>query len=188
MCCLCFTALITLLMAAANLFKQDDTLRGIQELCLLLIWISGLLIAVGTAARQIPAERENRTIFSVAGQARDKGASGGGEIPWLLVGVRRGVGDVLRFFCDNERFPRTRMAADAIFFVSLDAVDFSGNCDRDGLVGVNYFCGTIFKRNDNCSRSGGNFVVGKVLGASWFEHGRTFGAAGICSLFRYPTP
>lgn len=57
------TALITLLMASANLFKQDDTLRGIQELCLLLIWISGLLIAVGTAARQIPAERDNRTIF-----------------------------------------------------------------------------------------------------------------------------
>ena len=57
------TALITLLMASANLFKEDDTLRGIQELSLLLIWISGLLIAVGTAARQIPAERENRTIF-----------------------------------------------------------------------------------------------------------------------------
>lgn len=37
--------------------------RSVKELCLLLIWISGLIIAVATTARQIPAERENRTIF-----------------------------------------------------------------------------------------------------------------------------
>jgi len=57
------SALITLLMASVTFFKQDAALRGIQEICLLLIWISGLVMAIGTAARQIPAERENRTIF-----------------------------------------------------------------------------------------------------------------------------
>jgi Cu-processing system permease protein len=57
------TALITLLMASVSLFKEDNALRGIQEICMLLIWISGLVIALGTAARQIPAERESRTIF-----------------------------------------------------------------------------------------------------------------------------
>ncbi|MDB6110790.1 MAG: hypothetical protein JWR69_2540 [Pedosphaera sp.] len=57
------TAIITLLMASANLFHDDKIVRYLKEICLLLIWLSGLVIAIGTAARQIPAERENRTIF-----------------------------------------------------------------------------------------------------------------------------
>jgi Cu-processing system permease protein len=55
------TALITLVMASASFFK--DSADGLKEISFLLIWISGLAIAVATAARQIPAERENRTIF-----------------------------------------------------------------------------------------------------------------------------
>jgi Cu-processing system permease protein len=58
-----FTVIITLVMASANLFHEDKIVRFLKELCLLLIWISALVMAVGTAARQIPAERENRTIF-----------------------------------------------------------------------------------------------------------------------------
>ena len=57
------TALITLVMASANLFNDDRIIGYLKEICLLLIWISALAMAVGTAARQIPAERENRTIF-----------------------------------------------------------------------------------------------------------------------------
>src|SRR5690242_12172591 len=57
------TALITLLLASANLFNDEKIVGYLKELCLLLIWISGLFIAVGTTARQIPAEREQRTIF-----------------------------------------------------------------------------------------------------------------------------
>jgi ABC-type transport system involved in multi-copper enzyme maturation permease subunit len=57
------TAVITLLMAAAMLFKDEKITGVLKEICFLLIWISGLVIAVATAARQIPAERENRTIF-----------------------------------------------------------------------------------------------------------------------------
>lgn len=67
------TGLITLLMASISLFKEDDALRGIQEVCLLLIWISGLVIALGTAARQIPAERESRTIFPLLAKPVTRG-------------------------------------------------------------------------------------------------------------------
>ena len=57
------TALVTLVMGSANLFNDTRIVRYLKELCLLLIWVSGLVIAIGTAARQIPAERESRTIF-----------------------------------------------------------------------------------------------------------------------------
>lgn len=57
------TALLTLVMGSVNLFHDDRIIRYLKEICLLLIWISSLVIAVTTAARQIPAERESRTIF-----------------------------------------------------------------------------------------------------------------------------
>lgn len=57
------TALITLVMGSVSFFHDDKIIRYVKELCLLLIWISALVIAIGTTARQIPAERENRTIF-----------------------------------------------------------------------------------------------------------------------------
>src|SRR5260370_34802640 len=58
-----FTVLITLVMASANIFNDDKIVRYLKEICLLLIWISAMFIAVGTTARQIPAEREVGTIF-----------------------------------------------------------------------------------------------------------------------------
>lgn len=57
------TALITLLLGAVNFFNDPKIVRYLKEVCLLLIWVSALVIAVTTAARQIPSERENRTIF-----------------------------------------------------------------------------------------------------------------------------
>jgi ABC-type transport system involved in multi-copper enzyme maturation permease subunit len=57
------TALITLVMGSVNFFNDDRIVRYLKEVCLLLIWISALVIAVTTTARQIPAERESRTIF-----------------------------------------------------------------------------------------------------------------------------
>jgi ABC-type transport system involved in multi-copper enzyme maturation permease subunit len=57
------TALITLLMGSLHFFSDEQVVRYLKELCLLLIWVSALVIAITTAARQIPAERENRTIF-----------------------------------------------------------------------------------------------------------------------------
>ncbi|MDW8308485.1 MAG: ABC transporter permease, partial [Verrucomicrobiales bacterium] len=57
------TALITLLLGAVNFFNDPKIVRYLKEVCLLLIWISAVVIAVTTTARQIPSEKENRTIF-----------------------------------------------------------------------------------------------------------------------------
>ncbi|MDB6108562.1 MAG: hypothetical protein JWR69_312 [Pedosphaera sp.] len=60
---LIITVLITGLMASVTLFHDDQIVRYLKEICLLLIWISSLIIAITTIARQLPSERENRTIF-----------------------------------------------------------------------------------------------------------------------------
>jgi ABC-type transport system involved in multi-copper enzyme maturation permease subunit len=57
------TAVITLLMGSVHFFHDDKIARYLKDICLLLIWISSLVISVVTTARQIPAERENRTMF-----------------------------------------------------------------------------------------------------------------------------
>lgn len=57
------TALITALMGSLSFFNDKTVVRYLKEICLLLIWISSLVLATGAAARQIPSERENRTIF-----------------------------------------------------------------------------------------------------------------------------
>src|ERR1043165_7645663 len=57
------TAVLTLTLGSASFFNDKSIVRYLKEVCLLFIWISALVIAVGTSARQIPAERENRTIF-----------------------------------------------------------------------------------------------------------------------------
>lgn len=57
------TAIITVVMGSMNFFNEVKIVRYVKELCLLLIWVSSLVIAVTTAARQIPVERENRTLF-----------------------------------------------------------------------------------------------------------------------------
>lgn len=57
------TAVLTIALGSANFFNDKSIVRYLKEVCLLFIWISAMVIAVTTAARQIPAERENRTIF-----------------------------------------------------------------------------------------------------------------------------
>ena len=57
------TAVITLLMGSVSFFHDTKIVRYVKEIALLLIWASALVIAIATTARQIPAERDNRTIF-----------------------------------------------------------------------------------------------------------------------------
>jgi len=57
------TAVATLLLASASFFDDPKIGRYLKEVVLLLIWIAALVIAITTTARQIPAEREHRTIF-----------------------------------------------------------------------------------------------------------------------------
>lgn len=57
------TIIICLIMGSINIFNDKNVVRYLKELCLLMIWISSLIIAITTAARQIPAEREQRTLL-----------------------------------------------------------------------------------------------------------------------------
>ena len=60
---LILTVLITCLMGSVNFFDDDKIVRYLKEICLLLILISSLAVAIGAMARQLPSEKENRTIF-----------------------------------------------------------------------------------------------------------------------------
>lgn len=57
------TIVICLIMGSINVFNDSEIIRYVKEICLLLIWVSSLIIAITTTARQIPAEREQRTIL-----------------------------------------------------------------------------------------------------------------------------
>jgi ABC-type transport system involved in multi-copper enzyme maturation permease subunit len=57
------TALLTLLLGSVSYFNEEKIARYLKEICLLLIWISSLVIAITSTARQIPTEREQRTLF-----------------------------------------------------------------------------------------------------------------------------
>jgi len=57
------TAVICLVMGSVTFYHDNQIVRYLKEICLLLIWISTLVIAITMAARQIPVERESRTIF-----------------------------------------------------------------------------------------------------------------------------
>ncbi len=57
------TVVICGIMASVNIYNDNNIIRYVKDLCLLLIWISSLVIAITTTARQIPAEREQRTLL-----------------------------------------------------------------------------------------------------------------------------
>lgn len=57
------TGLICIGAASINFFDEAETSGYLKEICLFLIWISTLVMAVTSAARQLPQERELRTIY-----------------------------------------------------------------------------------------------------------------------------
>ncbi len=67
------TVLITALMGSVNFFNDPKIVRYLKEICLALIWVCGLFIAIATTARQIPAERESRTIFPLMAKPITRG-------------------------------------------------------------------------------------------------------------------
>jgi ABC-type transport system involved in multi-copper enzyme maturation permease subunit len=83
------TALITLMMGSINLFDDRNIVRYLKEICLLLVWISSLVIAISTTARQIPAEREQRTIFPLLAKPVSRGQLFTGKFLgcWLACGI-----------------------------------------------------------------------------------------------------
>lgn len=83
------TALLTLAAGMVNFFHDDKIVRYVKDICLLLIWVSALVIAVVTTARQIPAEREARTIFPLLAKPVSRAQVIGGKFLgcWLATGV-----------------------------------------------------------------------------------------------------
>lgn len=67
------TVLLTGVAGSVNLFNDRNIVRYLKEICLLLIWASGLFIAITCTARQIPAEREHRTIFPLLAKPVSRG-------------------------------------------------------------------------------------------------------------------
>jgi len=57
------TIVICVLMAMVNIYNSPEIIRYIKDICLLLTWISSLVIAITTTARQIPVEKEQRTLL-----------------------------------------------------------------------------------------------------------------------------
>jgi len=67
------TVLITGLMGSVTFFNDPKVSRYLKEICLALIWVSSAFIAIATTARQIPAERESRTIFQLMAKPVSRG-------------------------------------------------------------------------------------------------------------------
>jgi ABC-type transport system involved in multi-copper enzyme maturation permease subunit len=88
------TALVTLIMGSVTFFNDPKIARYLKEICLLLIWVSALIIAIVTTARQLPAERENRTIFPLLA----KPVSRAEVILGKFLGCWAAVGMALVFF------------------------------------------------------------------------------------------
>ena len=83
------TALLTFAAGAINFFHDEKIVRYVKDICLLLIWVSALVIAIVTTARQIPAEREARTIFPLLAKPVSRGQIIVGKFLgcWLATGV-----------------------------------------------------------------------------------------------------
>jgi ABC-type transport system involved in multi-copper enzyme maturation permease subunit len=83
------TAVVTLLLGSASFFNDPRIVRYLKEVVLLLIWVAALVIAITTTARQIPAERENRTIFPLLAKPVTRGQVIVGKFAgcWLASGI-----------------------------------------------------------------------------------------------------
>lgn len=83
------SALITMAAGSVNFFKDLTMVRYVKDICLLLIWFSTLIIAVITAARQIPAEKESRTIFPLLAKPVSRGQMIAGKFfgCWFATGI-----------------------------------------------------------------------------------------------------
>jgi ABC-type transport system involved in multi-copper enzyme maturation permease subunit len=83
------TTLITIAAGSVQFFHDPNIVRYIKDLCLLLIWGSALLITIGMTARQIPAERESRTIFPLLAKPVTRGQVILGKFLgcWLASGI-----------------------------------------------------------------------------------------------------
>ena len=70
---LVLTAVLVVMAESVQFFHDPNIVRYVKDLCMLLVWVSALLITITMAARQIPAERESRTIFPLLAKPVTRG-------------------------------------------------------------------------------------------------------------------
>jgi ABC-type transport system involved in multi-copper enzyme maturation permease subunit len=107
------TALVTLAALSVNFFDDTKIIRYVKDICLLLIWLSTLVISVVTTARQIPAERENRTIFPLLAKPVSRGQVVAGKFLgcWLAAGMALLVFYVFFIVVTGLREPNLQLGA-----------------------------------------------------------------------------
>lgn len=107
------SALITIAAGSVNFFNDSNIVRYLKDICLLLIWLSTLIIAVVTTARQIPAERENRTIFPLLAKPVSRGQLVAGKFLgcWLASGMALIVFYAFFVVVTGVREPQWHLAA-----------------------------------------------------------------------------
>lgn len=83
------TLLISVALGSVNFFGDDKIVRYLKEICLLLIFLSTLVISITAAARQLPAEREARTLFPLLAKPVSRGEVVQGKFLgcWLASGL-----------------------------------------------------------------------------------------------------
>jgi ABC-type transport system involved in multi-copper enzyme maturation permease subunit len=86
---LVLVVVITVMLGSVGFFNDDRIVRYLKDACLLLIWLSSLVIAISTAARQIPAERESRTIYPLLAKPVGRGEFVVGKFLgcWMACGI-----------------------------------------------------------------------------------------------------
>lgn len=83
------TALVTVVLGSVGFFGDASIARYVKEQCLLLIWIAMLVIALTSAARQIPGEKESRTLLPLLAKPVTRGQVIAGKFLgcWLACGA-----------------------------------------------------------------------------------------------------
>ena len=81
--------LITGLLGSVHFFDDDKIIRYLKEICLELIWVASLVIAITTMARQLPSEKENRTIYPLLAKPISRAQLLAGKFfgCWLACGI-----------------------------------------------------------------------------------------------------
>jgi ABC-type transport system involved in multi-copper enzyme maturation permease subunit len=107
------SALITIAAGSVNFFNDSSIVRYLKDICLLLIWLSTLIISVVTTARQIPAEKENRTIFPLLAKPVSRAQLVVGKFLgcWLASGTALVVFYVFFVIVTGVREPHWQIAA-----------------------------------------------------------------------------
>jgi len=121
------TALITLLLGSVNFFNDDRIARYLKEICLLLIWISALVIAITTTARQIPASARTHHLPLLPNRHAPRGDHR--KVSRLLAGRRPGSGGVYLFLVSSAARASTHGGFE-VFPGALAAMDDVGGRDR----------------------------------------------------------